>query len=394
MLLTSAQCWHSERGWIPKSCASPPTCSPATAASGAGRPGCARSGRRAGRRPRTWLGTSHRQAAGQVGRRRRPARPGASCSPCPTGGRSCSATAARRCSGTSPRSGCPRPQRAPRVRGVLVQVRRGGAARHPTSRSRRSSRRRRATHPLPMPQDDIDLYALTHNETSTGVAMHLQRPLGMEPDALVAVDATSAPPAACRGPRRRSTSTTSPRRSASPPTAGCGWRPARRRRSSASGELAAGDRWIPASLSLSIALENSRLDQTYNTPALATLFLLDAAGALDERAGRPRLVRRAHPPSRRRSCTSGPHDSEYADAVRARPGEALGGGRHDRPRPASEGGVDAADVCAALRANGIVDIDVVPQARPQPAADRHVPVGTDPATSKRSPGASTTRSPR
>jgi phosphoserine aminotransferase len=38
--------------------------------------------------------------------------------------------------------------------------------------------------------------------------------------------------------------------------------------------LAASDRWIPPSLSLGLALENSRLDQTYNTPALATLFLL------------------------------------------------------------------------------------------------------------------------
>jgi phosphoserine aminotransferase len=39
-------------------------------------------------------------------------------------------------------------------------------------------------------------------------------------------------------------------------------------------ELAASDRWIPAFLSLSIALENSRSEQTYNTPAVATLFLL------------------------------------------------------------------------------------------------------------------------
>jgi phosphoserine aminotransferase len=37
--------------------------------------------------------------------------------------------------------------------------------------------------------------------------------------------------------------------------------------------LASGDRWIPASLDLGIALENSRKDQTYNTPALATIFL-------------------------------------------------------------------------------------------------------------------------
>ena len=39
-------------------------------------------------------------------------------------------------------------------------------------------------------------------------------------------------------------------------------------------EIAGGDRWVPASCDLTIAVENSRLEQTYNTPALATLFLL------------------------------------------------------------------------------------------------------------------------
>ena len=39
--------------------------------------------------------------------------------------------------------------------------------------------------------------------------------------------------------------------------------------------IAASGRWCPPSLDLTVALENSRLDQTYNTPALATLFLLD-----------------------------------------------------------------------------------------------------------------------
>ena len=57
--------------------------------------------------------------------------------------------------------------------------------------------------------------------------------------------------------------------------------------------IAATGRWIPASLDLNIALDNSRLDQTYNTPALATLLLLDdqvawlnANGGLEWSAGR------------------------------------------------------------------------------------------------------------
>ena len=61
---------------------------------------------------------------------------------------------------------------------------------------------------------------------------------------------------------------------------------AHRRASTASG------RWVPASLDLAIALENSRQDQTYNTPALATLWLLAAAGRVDARPRRPRVVRR------------------------------------------------------------------------------------------------------
>ena len=58
-------------------------------------------------------------------------------------------------------------------------------------------------------------------------------------------------------------------------------------------QLRAGDRWMPPTLDLSIAVENSRLDQTYNTPALATIFLLDhtlqwmlANGGLEFSAGR------------------------------------------------------------------------------------------------------------
>jgi phosphoserine aminotransferase len=57
--------------------------------------------------------------------------------------------------------------------------------------------------------------------------------------------------------------------------------------------LGSSGRWVPASLDLTIALDNSRKDQTYNTPALATLFLLDqqvrwfnANGGLDFAAGR------------------------------------------------------------------------------------------------------------
>ncbi len=81
------------------------------------------------------------------------------------------------------------------------------------------------THPLPSADASVDLYALTHNETSTGVAMTIRRPAGAAPPAdgggLVAVDGTSGR-AACGSTRPSSTPTTWPRRSASPATAVCG----------------------------------------------------------------------------------------------------------------------------------------------------------------------------
>jgi len=57
--------------------------------------------------------------------------------------------------------------------------------------------------------------------------------------------------------------------------------------------IAGSGRWQPASLSLAVALENSRLDQTLNTPALATLFLLADTGGVDARERRARVGRDA-----------------------------------------------------------------------------------------------------
>ena len=79
------------------------------------------------------------------------------------------------------------------------------------------------THPQARAEAGADAYALTHNETSTGVAMPVRRVAGADPDALVLVDATSGAGGLPVTPRT-STSTTSPRRSASRPTAGCGSR--------------------------------------------------------------------------------------------------------------------------------------------------------------------------
>jgi len=126
-------------------------------------------------------------------------------------------------------------------------------------------------HPVPVAHEGIDAYCLTHNETSTGVAMTPQRPDGSD-GALVLVDATSA-----AGGLRVDIGQTdvyyfAPQKCLAADgglwIAACS--PAAIERIE---RITSGDRWVPAFLDLGIALENSRKDQTYNTPALATLFL-------------------------------------------------------------------------------------------------------------------------
>lgn len=126
------------------------------------------------------------------------------------------------------------------------------------------------THPLPVSDASVDAYCLTHNETSTGVAMPLHRPAGAE--GLVLVDATSAAGGLRFDPHEVDVYYFAPQKCLA--SDGGLWlaavSPAAIERIE---RIAASDRWVPASLDLGIALENSRKDQTYNTPALATIFL-------------------------------------------------------------------------------------------------------------------------
>ena len=101
------------------------------------------------------------------------------------------------------------------------------------------------------------------------------------------------------------------------------------------------------------ALENSLKDQTYNTPAVATLFLLAEevrwmldGGGLDWCVARAREP----PPS---TCTAGP------SAARTRPRSSTTprSARSSWARSTSTSDVDAAAVAATLRANGIVDVE-------------------------------------
>ena len=126
------------------------------------------------------------------------------------------------------------------------------------------------THPTPEPADDIDLYALTHNETSTGVAMEVRRPT---PQAFTAVDATSAAGGMLVDPVEFDVYYFSPQKCFA--SDGGLWLALCSPDALARIEkIASGDRYIPPSLNLQTAVENSVKDQTYNTPPLASIFLM------------------------------------------------------------------------------------------------------------------------
>jgi len=129
------------------------------------------------------------------------------------------------------------------------------------------------THPAAVAEAGIDVYALTHNETSTGVAMQIKRPVGTD-GALVLVDATSAAGGLDVDAKEFDTYYFAPQKSFA--SDGGLWLALMSPAAIARAEkIKASDRWIPAFFDLGIAIENSRLDQTYNTPALITLMLLD-----------------------------------------------------------------------------------------------------------------------
>jgi phosphoserine aminotransferase len=207
------------------------------------------------------------------------------------------------------------------------------------------------THPLPVARPGIDLYGLTHNETSTGVAMAIRRPDGADPDALVAVDGTSGAVGLPVSPDAFDAYYFSLQKGFA--SDGGLWvallspeAVERVRR------IRTGGRWAPASLDLAIAIEQSRLDQTYNTPALATLFLaVHQAEWLLGEGGLPWAVARC-----RRSAEilyGWAERSRYATPFVADPAA----------RSAVVGTIDleesleAAWMSAALRANGIVDTE-------------------------------------
>jgi phosphoserine aminotransferase len=118
------------------------------------------------------------------------------------------------------------------------------------------------------------------------------------------------------------------------------------------GEIAASDRWIPEFLSIATALDNSRKDQTYNTPAVATLLLLaDQVEWMNAQGGLDFCVRRTGESSGH--LYEWAERSEFATPFVADPAKrSLVVGTVD-----FADSVDAASIAATLRANGIVDVE-------------------------------------
>jgi phosphoserine aminotransferase len=211
------------------------------------------------------------------------------------------------------------------------------------------------SHPLPVADPAVDLYALTHNETSTGVAMPIRRPKDAAHPAdgggLVAVDGTSGAGGLRVDPAEFDCYYLAPQKC----FASDGglyialMSPAALERVE---RIAGSGRWIPTFLDLKTSVDNSVQDQTYNTPALATIFLLaEQLDWMNENGGLEWTASRCD-----RSA-----EILYSWA------EASGFARPFVENPAQRShvvgtvdfvdAVDASVVAAVLRANGIVDTE-------------------------------------
>jgi phosphoserine aminotransferase len=205
--------------------------------------------------------------------------------------------------------------------------------------------------PDPVADPAADVIAWAHNETSTGVMVDVQRPADAG-DALVLIDATSGAGGLPLDASQADVYYFAPQKAFG--ADGGLWLAALSPAAIARIERLDGaeGRWQPAFLSLQTALENSRKNQTYNTPALATLLLLAdqvewmlAGGGLDwcvQRTG----------------ASSGhlygwAEASDFASPFVADPSKrSLVVGTID-----FADAIDASAIAATLRANGIVDVE-------------------------------------
>jgi phosphoserine aminotransferase len=204
---------------------------------------------------------------------------------------------------------------------------------------------------LPRAHEGVDAYAWAHNETSTGVLAPVCRPDGVGDDALVLIDATSGAGGLPVDIAETDAYYFAPQKAFA--SDGGLWlavmSPAALERVA---RIKASGRWIPGFLDVSIAIDNSGKDQTYNTPAVATLFLLaDQIRWLLGLGGLSGAVARSRTSSER--LYGWAEKSDFATPFVADPDQrSYVVGTID-----FADAVDAAQIATTLRAHGVVDVE-------------------------------------
>lgn len=203
--------------------------------------------------------------------------------------------------------------------------------------------------PAPQAMEGVDLIGWAHNETSTGAMVPVVRPEGT--DALIAIDATSGAGGLPVDMANADVYYFSPQKCFA--SDGGLWFAAMSPKAIERIEkINTSDRFIPAFLNLQTAVDNSRKNQTYNTPAVATLLMMDdQVKWMNENGGLDGMVKR----------TTASSDILYKWA------EAREGATPFVADPAKrslvvgtidfDDNIDAAKIAKVLRANGIVDIE-------------------------------------
>ncbi|UWX97643.1 phosphoserine transaminase [Arthrobacter zhaoxinii] len=207
------------------------------------------------------------------------------------------------------------------------------------------------TRPEPAAESGVDVYAWPQNETSTGVAAPVRRVEGADAGSLVLIDATSAAGGLDVDLAQSDVYYFAPQKNFA--SDGGLWlgmfSPAALERAA---RINAGGRWIPDFLNLQTAIDNSRLNQTYNTPSLSTLVTLNAQiDWLNANGGLPFATGRTADSAGR--IYSWAEKSSVATPFVAR--------AEDRSNVIATidfaEGIDAAAVARTLRANGVVDVE-------------------------------------
>lgn len=205
--------------------------------------------------------------------------------------------------------------------------------------------------PTPVAEEGVDVYAWAHNETSTAVMAPVRRVEGAADDALVLVDATSGAGGLPVDLAEVDAYYFAPQKCFA--SDGGLWVAAMSPAALARAEEIASDgRWVPAFFDLPTAIDNSRKNQTYNTPSVATLFLMaEQLDWMNAQGGLAGMVSRTTASSD--ALYGWAEKTSYTTPYVVDPAHrSLVIGTID-----FDDAIDAAAVAATLRANGIVDTE-------------------------------------